>query len=289
MIVDCFPFSNELGILEVRLATLWDVVDWFVIAESPIAFSGVPKPLVFKENESRFDKWRSKIRYVCVKDMPARDDLPDYCYREAHQKAAIARGLPDLKPDDVLIMGDCDEIPRPELVRCYRPENGIVGLELINFIFFLNLECSFRASNWTKLFPASVLQQRDLWWVRCVDCAFHKIIHNGAWHFTMTGGAQVVADKCQRAARAQSTIPDFWKHPENVQDALDNIENHQSTNMIRLFQKFTILGRDGDWPNYVRDNWDLLAQRGLIYVPKTERNETAKIHHESKPVLDPCG
>lgn len=268
MIVDCFPFSNELDILEIRLATLWDVVDWFVLAESPIAFSGIPKPLSFAENESRFSKWKSKIRYVCVSDMPTKEDPPDYCYREAHQKSRIARGLPELQPNDVVIMGDCDEIPRPEIIKNYRPSDGIVGLELMNFIFHLNLKAHFKASNWCKIFPASELQHNDLWWIRCVDCTWRKVIPNGAWHFTMTGGAKTVAEKCQRAARAQSTIPDFWKKPENVQNALDNLENDKSTNMIRLFQRFDFLPRTGDFPDYVKSNWDSLAQRGLIYVPK---------------------
>ncbi|DAB19112.1 TPA: glycosyl transferase GT17 family protein, partial [Candidatus Gastranaerophilales bacterium HUM_19] len=33
MIYDCFPFFNELDVLEIRLNVLYDIVDYFVITE----------------------------------------------------------------------------------------------------------------------------------------------------------------------------------------------------------------------------------------------------------------
>lgn len=36
MIYDCFPFFNELDILEIRLNTLFDTVDYFVIIEASL-------------------------------------------------------------------------------------------------------------------------------------------------------------------------------------------------------------------------------------------------------------
>ena len=40
MIVDCFPFFNELDILRLRLAVMAPHVDRFVIEESAESFSG---------------------------------------------------------------------------------------------------------------------------------------------------------------------------------------------------------------------------------------------------------
>ena len=34
MIYDCFPFFNELDVLEIRLNILYDTVDYFVITEA---------------------------------------------------------------------------------------------------------------------------------------------------------------------------------------------------------------------------------------------------------------
>jgi beta-1,4-mannosyl-glycoprotein beta-1,4-N-acetylglucosaminyltransferase len=41
-IFDCFTFFNELDLLEIRLHELAPVVDRFVIAESPVTFTGRP-------------------------------------------------------------------------------------------------------------------------------------------------------------------------------------------------------------------------------------------------------
>ena len=45
MVYDCFQFFNELDILLLRMKVMNDVVDKFVISESTVTFSGMPKPL----------------------------------------------------------------------------------------------------------------------------------------------------------------------------------------------------------------------------------------------------
>ena len=49
-VYDCFQFFNELDILYLRMNILKDVVDYFVISESTVTFSGDPKPLFYEEN-----------------------------------------------------------------------------------------------------------------------------------------------------------------------------------------------------------------------------------------------
>jgi len=53
-VYDCFPFFNELDVLEIRLKELWDVVDVFVLAESNLSHSGKPKEYIFENNKDRF-------------------------------------------------------------------------------------------------------------------------------------------------------------------------------------------------------------------------------------------
>ena len=57
MIYDCFTFFNELDLLEIRLHTLKDVVDKFVIAEATRTYTGKPKNLFFAENRMRFSEF----------------------------------------------------------------------------------------------------------------------------------------------------------------------------------------------------------------------------------------
>ena len=51
MIYDCFPFFNELDLLEIRLNILDPIVDKFVLVESTQTFNRQPKPLYYQENK----------------------------------------------------------------------------------------------------------------------------------------------------------------------------------------------------------------------------------------------
>ena len=68
MIYDCFSFFNELDLLEIRLETLDNVVDKFVLAESNYTHTGKPKPLYYKINKARFAKFNDKIIHVISPD-----------------------------------------------------------------------------------------------------------------------------------------------------------------------------------------------------------------------------
>jgi hypothetical protein len=113
-IYDCFPFFNELDLLEIRLMELDPVVDRFVLAEAPVTHAGREKPLFFAENAKRFAKWRRKIVHVVVDDMPTGSDPWE---RENHQRNAIVRGLAKAVPNDGVIISDADEIPSADAVR----------------------------------------------------------------------------------------------------------------------------------------------------------------------------
>jgi beta-1,4-mannosyl-glycoprotein beta-1,4-N-acetylglucosaminyltransferase len=57
-VYDVFPFFNELDILDIRLNSLNEVVDYFVITEATTTFSGNSKKLFLSENISLFDKFK---------------------------------------------------------------------------------------------------------------------------------------------------------------------------------------------------------------------------------------
>ena len=52
-IYDGFLFFNELDLLDLRLNTLNDVVDYFVLVESSITHQGESKPFIFEENKQK--------------------------------------------------------------------------------------------------------------------------------------------------------------------------------------------------------------------------------------------
>lgn len=137
-IFDCFPFFNELDLLELRLRELGDTVDRFVLVEANETQTGLPKPFVFEQNKARFARWADKIIHVKV-TFPA--DLPraegKYARmggweREHYQRNQIARGLETAAPDDLVIVSDLDEIVRAQaLRRCV--ETGVARRRLLVF------------------------------------------------------------------------------------------------------------------------------------------------------------
>lgn len=65
-IYDLVLVTTELDLLEVRLNTTWDAVDYYVLVESAKTFTGRNKPLLLQhalDSSSRFDAYKSKIIY----------------------------------------------------------------------------------------------------------------------------------------------------------------------------------------------------------------------------------
>ena len=119
-VYDCFTFYNEFELLELRLRALWDVVDCFVIVEANRKHNGEPKNFLLRE----LYESSPKIRCVSV-------DLSNVPYGgagdwsiEITQRNAIAYGLEDAQPDDLILIGDADEIIAPDVFRRLR-ENQI--------------------------------------------------------------------------------------------------------------------------------------------------------------------
>ena len=100
---DLLPFFNELDILEMRLQELWNTVDHFVITESNLSHSGKPKEYILLDNWEKFKPYADKIRHIKVEDMP---ETTDSWVRERHQRREGTRGLYDLQPEDIVIVGE---------------------------------------------------------------------------------------------------------------------------------------------------------------------------------------
>lgn len=137
-VFDCFPFWKELDILEIRLNELNEIVDKFVIVESEWSHSGDKKPLYLRDNLQKFKKFRDKI--VLISDYRfKKTESP--MQRENYQRNLINKGLKisGARKQDLIILSDCDEIPRASVIRnlYLEPQNCI--LELDGYISYFNL------------------------------------------------------------------------------------------------------------------------------------------------------
>ncbi|ORY62248.1 glycosyl transferase [Pseudomassariella vexata] len=142
-IFDLFMVNSELDWLEIRLNTTFDLVDYFVIVESPKTFTNLDKPMTIKNNLDKFAAYRDKIIYHELKipeGFHSDRENPAWAWEDLQRNAMYDQVLPRLEhsqaPElgDVIIVADVDEIIRPET---------LVLLKSCNFPRRLNLRSSF--------------------------------------------------------------------------------------------------------------------------------------------------
>ena len=219
-VFDCFPFFNELDILDIRLAELDALVDHFVIVESTLTFTAKPKPLYFADNRKRFDRYAHKIIHVVVDDLPL--DAPTHWIREAYQRDAIMRGLTDARPDDRIIISDVDEIPKPDMLRRALAFGGLsrrlVAFWCDNYFYRLNLRndahdhrlnprlvtmSNLKSPQAVREIPLRFSKRRHLRLLtplmacrrvsrRLGTLLWPTILWSGAWHFTSIGDVDAI-------------------------------------------------------------------------------------------------
>ncbi len=239
-IYDCFCYFNEDMLLELRFETLWDHVDYFVICESFLTISGQPKELFFDIN--RFQKYRSKIRHLIVKDYPF--DTADAWRNERWQRDYLINGLYDANPDDWIMLSDVDEIPRPEVIQRYIPGLRKRGdFQQYIYAYYLNNRLQDKIeqpamwpgtkittySNLVNFFDSSMEKLRGYKLTgpfRGIRRAFFKTfliqkISNGGWHFTWMAGVDKIIKKLESFAHQEFNKPEF-KNPEKIKELINS-------------------------------------------------------------------
>nr|XP_020838305.1 beta-1,4-mannosyl-glycoprotein 4-beta-N-acetylglucosaminyltransferase isoform X1 [Phascolarctos cinereus] len=115
-VINAINVNHEFDLLDVRFHELGDVVDAFVVCESNFTAYGEPRPLKFREmlRNGSFEYIRHKVLYVFLDHFPpgGRQDgwIADDYLRTFLTQDGISR-LRNLRPDDVFIIDDADEIP----------------------------------------------------------------------------------------------------------------------------------------------------------------------------------
>lgn len=207
VVVDAFPFFNELDLLEIRLNELDTIVDLFVITECVVTHSGKEKPLHFAENSSRFTKFKHKIVHQIVDSVPL--GLSGF-ERDWFQRDAAKPLLNDiLGKGDFLIYGDVDEIPNSralaqareqlshqkpiaymaqDLYYYYVDLREISGMLLSNVGEFPGI----RDRKWlgTTISLWSFAQSKKLSQMRGPGIEVNSFrVQDGGWHFSYVGGS----------------------------------------------------------------------------------------------------
>ncbi len=311
MVFDCIPFFNELDILKLRMQIMAPYVDFFVIEEASVTFSGEPKRMIFAENRQLFAEFEDKIRYVAVEDSPMEGVTTHE--RDKYQKNQLIRAMADCKPEDIIIFGDVDEIPNPEsLTRVldgFEP-GKIYHLAQRMFYCFLNMEeVSGNLLSITGEFP-KVERKR---WLGTKICSFADIpekgivylreisptdvrsvrVSEGGWHFGYMGGngerdvAKRIGEKVRAAAHAE------YNSKRYLDEAVDRLLCGED--IFDRDAKFVRVEIDGSFPAYLREHreeYDFLIAPEIgrlgILRKKTKlavRQELRKLHGMAARVL----
>jgi beta-1,4-mannosyl-glycoprotein beta-1,4-N-acetylglucosaminyltransferase len=145
--------NSELDWLEIRLNELHKHVDYFVVLESATTFTGHPKPLAVKENWSRFEKFDKQIIYHLLESPPSSSNITwDH---ERHQRNAMfTQVLPfltnerALNTEDIILVSDLDEIPRPATLTLLRNCEFPRRLTLRSRFYYYGFQWLHRGQEW---------------------------------------------------------------------------------------------------------------------------------------------
>lgn len=279
-VYDCFTFFNELELLQMRLAELDDVVDYFVIVEGSTSYTGKPKPLFLAANINEFEKYKDKIIHIVLDKFPEPkgDRSKDHWEREIFSRNCFMRGLKHCHSDDIILISDVDEIPRKETLMevkeylwslAVEREQGhfvrdnayVCEFDMIFLAFYLN--CEWKQFRWVggcKAVPYWFLTQHAPWEIKI----YHHIhsdtqkFANGGWHFHAMGGVERCIQKWL------NTMPE-----EECRDILRGIEKDnrfmEKHIQSEINSQLRIVPIDESYPKYMMENLDYFISLGWIF------------------------
>lgn len=250
-IFDCFPFFNELDLLEIRLNILNDIVDYFVVCEAEHTHSNKYKGFILQQNKERFKKFSNKIRYIQIKKEHF-NDMP--WHNENLQRNSLQTGLNDILDNDICILSDLDEIPKPETVlNAINTKKIPCTLSTNLFYGYLNTvvkDLNLRNNNGSILFNKELLNRyKNLQNFRINKDNFENI-PDGGWHFSFCVG--------NNTNKVIEKIQAFAHHKRyNDPNILKNIETNLNTDkdiLSRTKNNFERVVDNSFLPEYIKQN-----------------------------------
>ncbi len=257
-VTTCF---NEIMLLDLRMNILNDSVDFFVINESPLTFSGKEKPLYFYENRDKFAKFSHKIIHHVYDEEKQGWDQWD---RDREHKNGAMKALEGVANDeDIIFYSDADEIWEPSAIDFSKIKDDTLYICMQRcFYYYLNTEWKEIGKNsltWrgSKYSTYRLLKQHSFDVFRDWNSYFHlnqnfkkEYIDNAGYHFSFLGGAENIKYKIGSYGHVEMNIPPI----------INNIQNNIDTLQDPFFrQNFEILPIEislNTHPQYLVDHMD---------------------------------
>jgi beta-1,4-mannosyl-glycoprotein beta-1,4-N-acetylglucosaminyltransferase len=243
-VIDCFPYFNEKELMELRIETLKDVVDEFIILEGDTTYTGAYKGFTVEKTIKELGLSKENIRVIKVSfPQNIEDEVTDFDYlyacehntngvvssqywcRERLQRDSLQSALSEYNDDDVFIVSDCDEIVRPEAVR-FIAENArthkdkVIKIPMESIYGRADLQVFNKSGNpvsWEKYQFActcSKLKGSNIQEIRNNSHGAEvvyltqdgEVIKDLGWHFSWMGGLERYITKARAFSHARDRV-----------------------------------------------------------------------------------
>ena len=260
-IIDCFSYFDEDSILEIRLNTLFDYVDKFVICEATLDHAGNKKRLNFEMK--KFKKFETKIDYIVIDDLPEIVTKFKKHWHTAHardqfQRNSLVRGLKDCDENDLIMISDLDEIPNPKKIIEFTNKDKYGCFVQGNYLFKLNL-LNITQPKW---YGTRMCRKKDLkspQWLREIKVRkfpfykfykpkFDKFIQDGGWHFSSVKNPEGIYNKLHSYSEQQFNTEKF----KNIDTIKEKIKLQKD--LFDRNYEYKVLKIDNNFPKYIIDN-----------------------------------
>ena len=259
---DCFSYWDEDLLLDLRLNILNDYVDYFVIVEGNKTWQNNPKKLRFDIN--KFSKFKDKIIYIPVEDMPDGDNP---YLRENFQRNCIARGLNNSTPNDLILISDLDEIPNPDMIKKFRLDMRFAVFKQMHFYYKFNMQSTInpfwygsriclkkylKSPQWLRSLK---FKKRPFW--RLDKFRLNNIIEDGGWHFCNLKSPDELLYKYKNLCETDD--PHVFKEKIDQKHlSVDAIKKKIAAgeDIIGREEKYKVVEMDENFPEFIIKNRD---------------------------------
>ena len=258
-------FDEEI-VVDVRLNTLNEFVDYFVIVESRFTHKGDSRELKF--NLKKFERFKDKIIYliyeekakeiekVLDEDSKIEKDkkyILNAAHRENGQRNHIHEALKNAEENDLILISDVDEIPNLSKLNFNNIKEKIILFKQDMFYYKFNL----RLPNliWTGTKGCKKKNLINPQWLRNIkdrkypffriDTFFSnvkyisiKIISNGGWHFSNIKTPKEIEHKL----RSYLHHREFDEHPLSVEEIEKIIKNKKAIYDLKVDKTVNKIG-----------------------------------------------
>ena len=274
-IFDCFRYCGEDLLLNLRLKTLYNKVDKFIIIEGNKYYNGEEKKQLF--NINNFKEFKKKIDFYFIDNFPNYDfknnEKSHWLYDDFHINK-IELGLNNLSDDDYVLISDLDEIPKLDSKEFLKYDSTVFLQNMYYYKFNVQL---YKGLKWNNKWPGtkgckfkyfkSARQVREFrvrnipWW-RFDRKIKRHIKQDGGWHFSYLMNEEQIKLKL---LRVPGEIHHILRNNEELKNKLfdDEIIKNKLKNFIDPYGRSDIFLKkvkiDNTFPSYINKNFEKLS------------------------------